>query len=276
MRLQTLTISHVRRAVEMYLRAAYPEGPPQAQQITLQTLRDATSLRQVRSLFSTPRTSENVTCRRFTLRLGNQRYPFMKLVIQEYLVEDEYFFSVDTHDELKVTPEMADYKEWLDLRQFNGELKELIEAAWAEAGLPTHEDLRVLMEDLASTSAGPCRAGRILVVDDEGDVAQGLAAILRSRGFQVEVAFDGGQVLQRLEEQGSFDLIVLDFSMPTMTGEEVVRRMRADSRFKDQPVLMATASDIDLKRVPNCAAYLRKPYPKELLLAMVDQLLGCE
>ena len=276
MRLQTLTIAHVRRAVEMFLQLAYPDGPPQAQQDRLQALREATRLRQVRTLFESPRSSENVTCRRFTLRLGNCKYPFMKLVIQEYLVEGEFFFSVDTHDELKVTPEMADYEQWLDLRRFNGELKDRIEKAWAEADLPTHEDLRVLMEEIAARSAGPCRQGRLLVVDDEDDVAQGLAALLRSRGFEVEVAFDGGQVLQCLEEQGAFDLIVLDFSMPTMTGEEVIRRMRLDERFKDQPVLMATASDIDLKRVPSCAAYLRKPYPKELLLAMVDQLLGCE
>jgi CheY-like chemotaxis protein len=217
-----------------------------------------------------------VTCRRFTLRLGNSRYPFMKLVIQEYLVEGEYFFSVDTHDELKVTPDMADYEQWLELRGFNAELKDRIEAAWAAAELPTHENLRVMMENIAARSLGPCRNGRILVVDDENDVARGLAALLRSRGFQVEVAFDGGQVLQRLEEQGSFDLIVMDFSMPIMTGEEVIQRMRADPRFKDQPVLMATASDIDLSRVPTCAAYLRKPYPRELLLAMVDQLLGCD
>ena len=276
MRLQTLSISHVRRAVELYLAAAYPDGPPRAQQETLQALRVASNLRQVRTLFESPRAAENVSCRRFTLRLGNHRYPFMKLVIQEYLVEGEYFFSVDTHDELKVTPEMADYEQWLELRRFNGELKDSIEESWAQADLPTHEDLRALMEEIASRSAGPCRAGRLLVVDDEDDVAQGLAAVLRSRGFQVEVAFDGGQVLQRLEEKGAFDLIVLDFSMPTMTGEEVIRRMRQDERFKDQPVLMATASDIDHSRVPSCAAYLRKPYPKELLLAMVDQLLGCE
>ncbi|MDF1839069.1 MAG: response regulator [Planctomycetota bacterium] len=276
MRLQTLTISHVRSAVELYLEAAYPDGPPEAQKQTLQALRVATNLRQVRTLFESPRAADHVTCRRFTLRLGNCKYPFMKLVIQEYLVEGEYFFSVDTHDELKVTPQMADYEQWLELRRFNGELKDAIELSWAQAHLPTHEDLRGLMEEIAARSGGPCRAGKLLVVDDEDDVAQGVAAVLRSRGFQVEVAFDGGQVLQRLEENGAFDLIVLDFSMPTMTGEEVIQRIRSDERFKDQPVLMATASDIDQARVPSCAAYLRKPYPKELLLAMVDQLLGCE
>ncbi len=276
MRLQTLTISHVRRAVEMYLDAAFPFGPPDAQRSQLQALRNAENLRQVRSLFESPRSTENVSCRRFTLRLGNQKYPFMKFVIQEYLVAGEYFFSVDTHDELKVTPEMADYEQWLELRAYNAELKDSIETSWARAKLPTHEDLRALMEEDAALAGGPCRNGRLLVVDDEDDVAEGLAAVLRARGFDVDVAFDGGQVLQRLEEKGSFDLIVLDFAMPTMTGEEVICRMRADERFKEQPVLMATASDIDLARVPTCAAYLRKPYPKELLLAMVDQLLGCE
>ncbi|MEZ6019739.1 MAG: hypothetical protein R3F17_06430 [Planctomycetota bacterium] len=40
--------------------------------------------------------------------------------------------------------------------------------------------------------------------------------------------------------------------------------------------MLATPSDIDLARVPSCAAYLRKPYAREMLMDLVDQLLGCQ
>ena len=276
MRLQRISKDLVEQAVAGYLELAWPAGAPPMVQKQVQALHEAKNLKQIRCLFQSPEARENVPCHRYTLRLGNQRYPFMKFVVQEYLVAGEYFFSVDTHDELKITPDMPDYEQWNELRRFNRDLKGDIEHSWAAKGLPTHEDLRCLMEDLAAEEGSPCRAGRILLVDDEDEVARGLAALFRARGFEVEVAFDGRQVLPRLEESGQFDLIVLDFSMPEMTGEEVLAQLRADERFKDQPVLLATASDIDLARVPTCAAYLRKPYPRELLLSMVDQLLDCE
>ncbi|HPF14255.1 MAG: response regulator [Planctomycetes bacterium] len=276
MRLQRLGKDLVEQAVAVYLQEAWPLGPPEAVRKQVDRLHAATNLKQIREVFQAPEAKDNVVCHRYTLRLGNHKYPFMKFVLQEYLVAGEYFFSVDTHDELKVTPNMPDYDEWNELRRFNQELKLRIEGAWSAAGLPTHEDLRRLMEEIASREHDPRRRGRILLVDDEDEVAEGLAAIFRARGFEVQLAFDGRQVLPRLEASGGFDLIVLDFSMPEMTGEQVLAQLRADPRFRDQPVLLATASDIDLGRVPTCAAYLRKPYPRELLLAMVDQLLGCE
>ena len=276
MRLQRISKDLMEQALEGYLALAWPEGAPPTVIKQVQALHAAKSLKQFRALFQAPEARENVPCHRYTMRLGNERYPFMKFVVQEYLVAGEYFFSVDTHDELKVTPDMPDYEQWNELRRYNRDLKADIEHSWAAKGLPTHEDLRCLMEDLAAKEGTPCRAGRILLVDDEDEVARGLAALFRARGFEVEVAFDGRQVLPRLEESGKFDLIVLDFSMPEMTGEEVLAQLRSDERFKDQPVLLATASDIDLARVPACAAYLRKPYPRELLLSLVDELLDCE
>ena len=276
MRLRRLGKDLLERAVELYLAEAWPSGESQSVHQLVTRLRDADRLMQLRTLFDAPLAKDNVPCHRYTLRLGNHRYPFMKFVVQEYLVAGEYFFSVDTHDELKVTPDMPDYEAWCELRTFNRELKSKIESVWAEAGLPTHEDLREIMEELAEQEGGGPKAGRILLVDDEDEVARGLAALFRARGLEVELAFDGREVLPRLEELGPFDLIVLDFCMPQMSGEEVIAQLRADERYRSQPVLLATASDIDLARVPTCAAYLRKPYPREMLISMVDELLAQE
>ena len=52
-------------------------------------------------------------CQSYTLRLGNESYPFMKFVVQEYLLDAEYFFSVDTHDEhVDVGENDPDHEGW--------------------------------------------------------------------------------------------------------------------------------------------------------------------
>jgi CheY-like chemotaxis protein len=276
-RLEELTPDHVRAAVAIYLQHAWPEGSAQKPPITLADIEGQTTLLEMRELFEHPRKGAEGTHRRYTLRLGNHRYPFMKFVVQEYLVDGEFFFSVDTHDEMRVDPAMPDFAEWQELRTYNRQLKLTIERAWSRAGLPTNDDLRALCEGLArleTSDVGAGTKGRLLIVDDEEAVAVGLAAMLRARGYAVETAFDGRQVIERMACDPLPDLVVLDFSMPVLDGEEVLRRLRADPRTATLPILLATASDIDLGAVPKASGLLRKPYPREMLVGLIDRLLG--
>lgn len=276
MRLDRLTPGHVRRAVEIYLRLAYPEEHGRPPRERAEGVAEG-SLEEVLGRFERPLASEPRGCARYELRLGNWRYPFMKLVVQEYLVENEYFLSVDTHDDLKVTPDMPDYEAWREILAYNARLKQEIERAWAADGLPTHEDLCALMEDLAVREPrgvgedGP--APLLLVVDDEQDIARGLQALLVARGYRVELAFDGRQVLDRMAREPLPDLLLLDYSMPELNGEQVMREVRADPRCRDLPILLATATSIDLGTIARASGLLRKPYPREVLLAMIDRLL---
>jgi CheY-like chemotaxis protein len=278
-RLEDLTPDHVRTAVALYLERAWPPAVGRMSPITLADVEAPSTLREMRELFDHPTRAEGVAHRRYTLRLGNYRYPFMKFVVQEYLVDGEFFFSVDTHDDMRVDPSMPDYVEWQELRAFNRSLKLDIEGAWARAGLPTHDDLRALCEGLASRERSDVAAGtrgRLLVVDDEEAVAVGLAAVLRARGYAVETAFDGRQVLERMACDPMPDLVVLDFSMPELDGEEVMRRLRADPRTQGVPLLLATASSIDLATMQRASGLLRKPYPREMLVGMIDRLLAAQ
>lgn len=72
----------------------------------------------------------------------------------------------------------------------------------------------------------PSTARRVLVVDDNVDAAESLAALLRLFGHEVDVAFDGEQALTVAPEVKP-DLVLLDLGMPRMDGHEVARRMRA-------------------------------------------------
>ncbi len=273
MRLEDLTPALVRRAVAIYLEIAWPgDGFPRPR-VSVRDLEGANTLTDLFARFDPLPTRDRGSLKRHTLRLGNREYPFMKFVVQEYLVDAEYFFAVDTHDDLDVRPTDPDFPRWMDLKRTNARLKKEIEAAWARECLPTYGDLRLIAEGLAKIEREGEKRARLLVVDDETEVCRGLGALLKGRGYEVELAFDGAQVLERLRQDPRPDLLLLDFSMPEVDGEEVLRRVRADPLTKDLPVLLATASTIDLERIPKTSGVLRKPYPREVLFAMLSQLL---
>jgi CheY-like chemotaxis protein len=271
MRLEHLTPAHVRRALEIYLSAAWPRGAG-TRAISLEELRDLAELEQLFARFEKVEGGGG-GLKRYALRLGNDRYPFMKFVVQEHLVNGEYFFSVDTHDQLEIRPDNPEYTEWQRLKGYNRRLKLEIEDQWDRAGLPTNADLRVLMEELARVEREEKKKKSILLVDDEADVAQGLAALLRARGYEVEVARDGLEALARLEREPLPDLVLLDYEMPQLDGEEVLARLRKETRTTHLPVLLATASTIDLSRLRRVSGLLRKPYPRHVLFAMIARLL---
>jgi CheY-like chemotaxis protein len=276
-RLEQLTPDHVRAAVAIYLRHAFPPGSqarPRTDPAQLEGLGD---LAAVLARFDREADSDGERLKCYALRLGNHRYPFMKLVVQEYLVKGEYFFCVDTHDNLDVRPSSPDYVAWEDLKSWNRRLKRAIEDDWAAAGLPTHDDLRQLIEELASLERPPAAGSarrRVLLVDDERAVALGLKALLEARGYEVELSHDGHAALARLGTPPRPDLVLLDYELPGLDGEEVLRRARLDPRLADVPILMATAASIDLARLQRVSGLLRKPYPRQVLMAMIERLIG--
>ena len=277
MRLSDLTPSHVKQATAIFVEHAWPDGP-QGQPAELAAAVEAgETMEELAEVFELVRTGEGEGRRRFSLRLGNDRYPWMKVVIQEFLVSGEFFISVDTHDDIRIDPSMPDHAAWCELQEHNRALKEEVEAHWERAGLPTHSDLRALCEGMARLetqrrdgAAGP----RLLIVDDDEDVCCSEAAFLRARGFTVETVFDGRQTLERMGRDPLPDLVVLDFAMPEFDGEEVMRRLREDERTAGVPLLLATASEIDLPTIQKASGLLRKPYPREVLFEMIDRLLG--
>jgi two-component system, OmpR family, response regulator MprA len=118
---------------------------------------------------------------------------------------------------------------------------------------------------------------KILVVDDERAVRESLRRALELEGYQVALAEDGEEALERLggPEEGEADAIILDVLMPGIDGLEVCRRLRADRNAV--PVLMLTArAEVD-SRVAGLDAgaddYLPKPFALAELLARLRALL---
>lgn len=274
MRLEDMTPAHVRRAVELYRRFAWPPEAHEPPRPGAADLDKVTTLDELFARFDRDTRDDQEGFRRYTLRLGNWRYPFMKFVLQEYLVDQEFFFSVDTHDNLDVRPDAPDYAAWQELKVFNRELKDRIECTWRDANLPTNEDLRRVCERIASGEQESHKRARLLVVDDDQSVAIGLAALLRARGYEVEVVFSGEEALERLARPPRPDLVILDYELPSLDGQAVLERIRRDPLLGDLPVLMATAASInDLSRLGQANGMLRKPYDRNVLYAMIQELL---
>jgi two-component system response regulator MprA len=116
---------------------------------------------------------------------------------------------------------------------------------------------------------------RILVVDDERAVRESLRRALELEGYEIELAEDGRQALDRLESEAQPDAVVLDVLMPGVDGLEVCRTLRSSG--SSVPVLMLTARTQVEDRVEGLDAgaddYLTKPFALEELLARVRALL---
>ncbi len=117
---------------------------------------------------------------------------------------------------------------------------------------------------------------RILVVDDEANLAEGLRFNLAAEGHEVEIARDGANAAGRLAApEAGFELVILDLMLPEMNGFEVLRRARAAGNYV--PILILTAKDDtqDLVRGLEEGAddYLTKPFRLDELLARVRGLL---
>ena len=115
-------------------------------------------------------------------------------------------------------------------------------------------------------------AGRILIVEDFADSRDMYIEFLEAQGFEVTGAEDGVAALKSIENVRP-DVVVLDVALPKLDGLSVLRRLRADPRYAQLPVLTLSASlGVDYQKMALAAgatAALEKPcLPEELLEAV--------
>ncbi len=127
----------------------------------------------------------------------------------------------------------------------------------------------------------------VLVVDDEPDVRDYLAQILRDAGFQVRTAGDGAEALALMREELP-DFVSLDLVMPRRSGHKLLYEMRKDRRLADIPVLIVTAhardelgrGDLDdiveSRVISGPGVYLEKPVKPLDYVRCVQRALGIE
>ena len=113
---------------------------------------------------------------------------------------------------------------------------------------------------------------RILVVDDEQQLALAVKIRLQSRGYQVVTASDGQQALEMAEQERP-DLILLDVLMPVMDGYSCLRELNTRFGRGQIPIIILTARDRmkDLFELEGVADYVIKPFDHEDLLIRIER-----
>ena len=118
---------------------------------------------------------------------------------------------------------------------------------------------------------------KILVADDEIHIRTLLKITLEMVGYEVEVAADGQEAIDKLEE-GSYDLLLLDIKMPRLNGWQVCEKVKSDEKMKHIPVIMVTAFGQREARQRSfdlgADEFIAKPFETTSLLETVQKLLN--
>jgi DNA-binding response OmpR family regulator len=109
---------------------------------------------------------------------------------------------------------------------------------------------------------------RILIVEDEAHLAEGVSFNLRAEGHAAEIVTDGESALDRLRNGHNIDIVILDVMLPDLNGFEVAKRLRERGQFV--PILMLTARNRSQDVMAGFAAgaddYLPKPFELGILI----------
>lgn len=115
---------------------------------------------------------------------------------------------------------------------------------------------------------------KILIVEDESNIARVIQLELEHEGYETEIVSDGGKALERIEKQ-EWSLILLDIMIPVLSGMEVLRRIRLSGN--QIPVILLTARDTIVDKVAGLDQgandYVTKPFEIEELLARIRACL---
>ena len=142
---------------------------------------------------------------------------------------------------------------------------------------PVPEEITPGNDTAPSAQPGPALPARVLVVDDNADMREYLARLLRTAGYQVTTVTDGQAALDAARA-GTPDLVISDVMMPRLDGLGLVAALRADARTAAVPVLLLSARAGQEASVEGLRAgaddYLVKPFSAVELLARVRSNLG--
>jgi len=152
----------------------------------------------------------------------------------------------------------------------------LIEKNAQKRSAPRKEGKRSPQQDLSIINSQIGQGGELLLVDDDPSNRELLRRRVKRMGYSARVVSSGEEALALLETD-RFDLVLLDYMMPGLSGLETLQRMKASSRLRTIPVIMLSASD-DIEMMVDCILqgaedYIFKPFNPILLQARISACL---
>lgn len=120
---------------------------------------------------------------------------------------------------------------------------------------------------------------KILIIDDDPFVVKVIASRLEANNYKVVTSSDGKDGLDKVYKEKP-DLVIVDFILPRVNGYEICSRLKKDAEFSGIPVIIITGNtnerDRRLTEEAGAAAFLIKPFDREVLLSKIKELLGEE
>jgi two-component system alkaline phosphatase synthesis response regulator PhoP len=118
-------------------------------------------------------------------------------------------------------------------------------------------------------------AKKVLFVDDSPSVVQAAYDELDKNGFDVEVAYDGQEALERIKEEIP-DIIILDIEMPKMKGDEAAEKIRTNPETASIPIIALTACSAEslAEKSEYFDAYLIKPFGFDEMIKTIKKFIG--
>jgi two-component system chemotaxis response regulator CheY len=119
---------------------------------------------------------------------------------------------------------------------------------------------------------------RILIAEDNVTMASALKYILQHMGYQhISEANDGGEAL-RLLSKNQFDLVIIDWSLPSVSGVAITRWMRLKDTYRETPIIMVTTKDqpedVLIAVESGVNEYVLKPLDKDILKTKINKAMG--
>ncbi len=115
---------------------------------------------------------------------------------------------------------------------------------------------------------------KVLIVEDNTDIACSLQTMLNHAGYEAEITNDGDQAYYKVDA-GSPNLILLDILLAGTDGQEIAKRLKSEERTKSIPILMISAhpNGARMARDSHVEGFLAKPFSAEKLLQEIESLL---
>jgi len=112
---------------------------------------------------------------------------------------------------------------------------------------------------------------KILVVDDEPEVCELIADVMKSEGFDVDCVFSGRECIDKMKKDG-YSVVLLDIMMPDLSGEDVLKLLRQEFNKKIHVVYVTVVpkDEVDIKHVDG---FVQKPFRNEDLVKVVKGLV---
>lgn len=271
MKLADLTSRLLRQAIDIYAEHAYgAPGENRPEPVRKAAAMRGRTFRQILRKMIDESYEDH---RRYVLRLGNRNYPCMKLAFEEMLYDGEFFFVVDTHDDLDLDRSFPGYDDWQELRQYNKDLKHRIERAWAEHGLPTIEVVRDLAAEDAE-HAEESRGSKVVLALDDPTEGEAVALALRAHGYDVYRAEDPEELLDEVKRRKP-DLVLVGHLLAGTSGRHLARDLRRRYRRRRAFRLVLGLPRWDMREKPDeVDAVLPEPFDRDRLFRALDDLLS--